>query len=121
MARKSKSPLAFVQTDDIWYCAVHKMHTFVQEDEAEDEYFRPSVIIVVDIKTGMILTVEIVREPVSAQEVYKTLVGVMLNPPKEFGQSAHRPEEIHFEDETLVKPPATPGRGAGCSPLPAAP
>jgi len=103
MARKSKSPLAVVQTDDIWYCAVHKMRTFVQEDEAEDEYFRPSVIIVVDMITGMILTVGIVREPVSAQEVYNTLVGVMLNPPKEFGASAHRPEEIHFEDETLVK------------------
>lgn len=103
MARKTKSPLAVVQTDDQWYCAVRKLRTFVQVDEEGEEYFRPSVIMVVAMKTGMILSVEIIREPISAQELNNKLVGVMLKPPKESEADAHRPQEIHFEDEALSK------------------
>ncbi len=103
MAKKTKSPLSLLQTDDQWYCAIRKLRTFIRVDEEGDEFFRPSVILIINSKSGMVQTVEIVREPISAQELNEKLLQVMLKPPKQFGAKAHRPAEIHFEDEALAK------------------
>lgn len=102
MARKTKSPLILPQTDNMWYCAVRKLRTFIQVNKQGEEYFRPSVIMVVDMNTGMILMVDIVKGPISGLELNNRLAGVMLKPPKGSGIAAHRPNEIHFEDEALV-------------------
>ncbi len=102
MAKKAKSPQAIPQTDDIWYCAVRKLGTFIRLDEEGDEYFRPSVILVMNLKTDMIQAVEIVREPISIQELNEKLQQVMVKPLRQFGVKAHRPAEIHFEDEALA-------------------
>lgn len=103
MARKTRSPLALPQTDDVWYCSVRKLRTFVQVEEEGGKYFRPSVIMVVDLKTGLILMVEIVKEPIAGQELNKMLMGMMLKAPKGSGLLAHRPAEIHFEDKALAE------------------
>jgi len=102
MARKTKDPQTLPQTDDVWYCAVRKLRTFLRLDEEGDEYFRPSVILVMNLNSSMVQSVEIVREPVSAHELYDKLLQAMRNPSKQFGIKAHRPAEIHFEDEALV-------------------
>ncbi len=102
MAKKTKSPLSLLQTDDQWYCAIRKLRTFIRVDEEGDEFFRPSVILIINLKSCMIQSVEIVREPISTQELNDKLLQVMLKPPKQFGAKAHRPAEIHFEDEALA-------------------
>jgi hypothetical protein len=102
MVKKTKSPLSVKQTDDVWYCAVRKLHTFLRVDEEGDEYFRPSVILIMNIKSGMVQSAEIIREPISTEELNNKLVQAMLKPPKQFGVKAHRPLEIHFEDEALA-------------------
>lgn len=102
MAKKTKSPLTLPQTDEVWYCAVRKLHTFLRADEDGDEFFRPSIFLVTNIKTGMVQAMDIIREPVSAQELNEKIIQAILKPPREFGLKAHRPAEIHFEDEELA-------------------
>lgn len=103
MARKAKSLLAVPQTGDTWYCAVRRLRTWVRASEKSEEYYRPFVLISVHLNTGNVLVVELMQDQPTPELLQKRLFRAMTKPERYAGIAAHRPAEIHFEDEALAE------------------
>jgi tetratricopeptide (TPR) repeat protein len=99
-AATQKNPVALPQNTNAWYCAVRKLHTWVQENE--DQFIQPILALVVEQESGMILDVDMLKELPEPLFLQRKLFGLMAKPPRKFGFKPHRPAEIHFEDEALA-------------------
>jgi len=102
MAPKIKSPASLSQTADLWYCAVRRLRTWIEVKENNEKYFRPWLLVMVDMNTGHMLNLEVLQDDPTPQELLQALFKAMIKPAKGSG-SPHRPAEIHFEDRAKVE------------------
>ena len=81
--------------------AVRKLRTWIEVEQGSEEYIRPDLIIFVLQNTGVVLKAELLKTHPTPPEVQKELAQTMFKPFKGTAP-AHRPLEIHFEDQALV-------------------
>ena len=103
MPRKTKSLLSLPQTEDQWYCAVRLLRTWLEPKEGGETFIRPLCLFVVDLKSGLILATVLLEEPIPPKELNQKLLNIMRKPEKLLSVAAHRPAEVHFEDEGLAE------------------
>jgi hypothetical protein len=101
MARKPKSVSNLLQNDNVWYCAVRRLRGWVEKEKGEG-YLRPYSLIIVELKSGMFLNMDLFEQAPSPEDIGIKLINSMLKPGKLSGLKPHRPAEIHFEDERLA-------------------
>ena len=88
------------QTQDTWYLTVHKMRSWLKEEDGS--LIRPNMTIILNLDIGMIRELEMTPEP-GPQEVLKTLFAAMQKTDETFDFQPERPARVFLEDKNLVE------------------
>ncbi len=103
MAQKAKSLLSLPAMADTWYCGIRSADTWVAVEKGSDELFRPFVVLVVQLGSGLIVASEIMQAAPSPEELQQMLFAAMRKPAPTPRLQPHRPGVIGFEEEGLAQ------------------
>ena len=101
MPRKPKSVSTLPQNENVWYCAVRRLKTWVEKEKGEG-YFRPYAMCVVELKSEFFLGLELLEQAPAPEDLKNRLVKIMLKPDLRIPIEPHRPAEIHLEEQGLA-------------------
>jgi len=103
MARKAKPPLSLPAMADTWYCTVRRVDTWVASDSDSERYFRPFVLTVFQLGSGLVVATQILEAKPSLGELQRELFSAMRRPSVSSRVRPHRPGAIAFGDESLAR------------------
>jgi tetratricopeptide (TPR) repeat protein len=102
MPRKESPIQVLPQEQESWYCAVRRLRVWLEDEKNPDHFFRPYLMVMVNLNTGLVPGADVLVEPPDAKDLQKQLFKAMRHPSKELETTPHRPAEIHVEDSALV-------------------
>lgn len=88
---------------DTWYSVIRPVNTWVAVEEGGDELFRPFVLLIVQLGSGLIIATQILTAAPSPEELQQMLFGAMRRPLPVPGLQPHRPGVVAFEEEALAQ------------------
>ena len=95
-----KSLLTVPQLNKSWYVFHSLLRTWIAEEDKEP--YRPTLLIVMDAVSQLILNYELLVEPPTAGRTIEIILSTITNPKAERATS-HRPKTIKFEDKQLME------------------
>ncbi|MHB0877362.1 MAG: DUF7309 domain-containing protein [Anaerolineae bacterium] len=103
MAPRIKLPLSLPATAETWYCVVRRADTWVAAEPGSDEYFRPFVLLVVQLGPGLVIAAQVLKGTPSPEELQRYLFDAMREPMPLPGSRPHRPGAVAFEEDALAQ------------------
>lgn len=85
-----------------WFCAVRRLHTWMESKKGSEDWFRPWMVLVLHQNTGMLLTACLSDTIPTAKWLHKKLAAAMRKP-KSPSLSPHRPLTIYLDDRVLLE------------------
>lgn len=84
-----------------WYCALRKLRAWINQEENDEEYYRPWMLLVISSPSGFILFSKLFSKQPTPKELLKCLFDLMIQP-IDSGKKTPPLKEIHFEDKRLA-------------------
>jgi tetratricopeptide (TPR) repeat protein len=101
MARPHKSPSKLPQRQETWYLAVRELRIWITPPD--EEPYRPYGALVVNLDQGLVQDLSTFPSPPAPEQVIEKLFEAMRSQPPGTGQKPHRPKQVHFEDQNLMR------------------
>jgi tetratricopeptide (TPR) repeat protein len=113
MARPRKSPSKLPQHQETWYLAVRELRLWITPPD--EEPYRPYGALVVNLDQGLVQGLSTFPSPPTPDQVIEKLFEAMMSQPPGTGQEPHRPKQVHFEDQNLMRSLASALEDVGVS------